>query len=354
MPITHHLSFHMIVPIFIPHLGCQTRCIYCDQDSITDIQATDLRTRIDQSFVGRRNPVEVGLYGGNIFGLQPEAVKRLFCYFDSHRSEITNFRVSTKPLPINHEIVAILKKNRVTTIELGIPTFNDRILELLNRKHTAADLINAFHVLTDEGFQVALQVMVGLPHETRDDISNTVKNIISLKPSFIRIYPLAFISGTPLADMYTTGEFSVISLDEAIHRAMVIYLSALQHEIKTVKMGLTDNEVIKDRIIGGYYHPAFGYLVKSEAFYLAIMTKIYERGLSGQATICLNNRDVPHLLGHKRSNLARFLDAGIAINWKAINIPPGTFILIAENTEFQGNIFDALSHVSNQKQSKIR
>jgi len=333
----------MIVPIFLPHLGCQTRCIYCDQDSITDIEATDLRTRIDQSLVGRKNPVEVGLYGGNIFGFQPEAVKRLFSYFDRHRSEIANFRVSTKPLPINHEIIAILKKNRVTTIELGIPTFNDRILELLNRKHTAADLINAFHVLTSKGFQVALQVMVCLPHETRDDICETVKNVISLKPSFIRIYPLAFISGTPLADMYTAGEFSVITLEEAIHRAMLIYLSALQHEIKTVKMGLTDNEVIKDRIIGGYYHPAFGYLVKSEAFYLALMNKIAEEGITGQVTVSLNQRDVPHLLGHRRTNIAQFQMAGIAIVWKTTDIPQDTFILIAGKTEIPGTIFDALS-----------
>ncbi len=66
--------------------------------------------------------------------------------------------------------------------------------------------------------------------------------------------------------MYTAGEFSVITLEEAIHRAMLIYLSSLQHDIKTVKMGLTDNEVIKDRIVGGYYHPAFGFLVKAWLF----------------------------------------------------------------------------------------
>ncbi len=332
----------MIVPIFLPHLGCQTRCIYCDQDAITDIEATDLQTRIDQSLAGRRNPVEVGLYGGNIFGLQPEAVKRLFSCFDGHRSEITNFRISTKPLPINHEIIDILKKNGVTTIELGIPTFNDRILELLNRKHTAADLINAFHVLTDKGFQVAFQVMVGLPHETMDDIRETVKNIVSLKPSFIRIYPLAFISGTPLADMYTAGNFSVITLEEAIHRAMLIYLSSLQHDIKTVKMGLTDNEVIKDRIVGGYYHPAFGFLVKSLAFHLAIMTKIHEGGFNGKATIYLDNRDVPHLLGHKRTNLVRFLDAGLSISWETAHISPGTFIIKTGQKKASGTIFDAL------------
>jgi histone acetyltransferase (RNA polymerase elongator complex component) len=336
----------MIVPVFLPHLGCQSRCIYCDQDIITDIGGEDLRTRIDQALARQKGSFEVGLYGGNIFGLKPETVKRLFSYFDSHMSAITNFRISTKPVPVDPEIITILKENRVTAIELGIPSFNDQILELLNRRHTAADLKNAFSMLKKEGFQVALQVMVGLPHETMDDIRETAENIINLKPSYIRIYPLAFIVGTPLADMFKAGEFSVITLDEAVCRATLVYLNALRHGVKTVKMGLTDNEVIKDRIVGGYYHPAFGFLVKSQAFYLALMTKIIEGGFNGQVAVSLNNRDVPHLLGHKRTNLARFQESGISIAWQATNIPPGTFILKTKGKEAKGNIFYALPEVS--------
>ena len=343
MPIAYCPAFGMIIPVFLPHLGCQGRCIYCDQNIITDIGDENLRTRIEQSLATRQGPFEVGLYGGNIFGLKPETLKRLFSYFDSYQATITNFRISTKPVPLNDKIIGILKENRVTNIELGIPTFNDQILEFLNRKHTAADLKNAFSVLTGEGFQVALQVMVGLPHETMSDIRESVTNIINLKPSYIRIYPLAFINGTPLADMYKVQKFVPIAFDEAIHRAMLIYLNALQHEIKAVKMGLTDNEVIKEKIIGGYYHPAFGFLVKSEAFFHAVMAKIAETGFSGEVTVSLNNRDIPHLLGHKRNNIVRFNEAGLSITWQVNDIPTGTFLLKSGEKKIEGAIFDALS-----------
>jgi histone acetyltransferase (RNA polymerase elongator complex component) len=334
----------MIVPIFLPHLGCQHRCIYCDQDIITDIREEDLRTRIDQTLAKRTGSFEVGLYGGNIFGLKPEAVKRLFSYFDSYTSVITNFRISTKPVPLDYEVITILKENRVTTIELGIPTFNDQILQFLNRRHTAADLKNTFNVLTREKFQVALQVMIGLPHETMEDIGETITNIINLKPAYLRIYPLTFIRGTSLADMYKAEEFSTITLEGAIHRAMLIYLNALQHGIKTVKMGLTDNEVIKDRIVGGYYHPAFGFLVKSQAFYLAVTKKIKEGAIKGNVLISLNNRDISHLLGHKRCNISRFQELGIStITWQINDIPPGTFKLASGSKELLGNVFDAIA-----------
>jgi len=333
----------MIVPVFLPHLGCRDRCIYCDQNLITDIGEENLRTRIEQSLATRQGPFEVGLYGGNIFGLKPETLKRLFSYFDSYQAAITNFRISTKPVPLNDKIIGILKENRVTTIELGIPTFNDQILEFLNRKHTAADLKNAFRVLTGEGFQVALQVMVGLPHETMSDIRESVTNIINLKPSYIRIYPLAFINGTPLADMYKVQKFVPIAFDEAIHRAMLIYLNALQHEIKAVKMGLTDNEVIKEKIIGGYYHPAFGFLVKSEALYSAVMSNIAKAGINKEIAIFINNKDVPHLIGHKRNNLGRFAKASISVNWQTTDISVGTFILNSRKIQVTGTIFDALA-----------
>lgn len=332
----------MIVPIFLPHLGCQSRCIYCDQDIITDIGGEDLQTRIDQVLARQKGSFEVGLYGGNIFGLKPEAVKRLFSYFDSYTSVITNFRISTKPVPLDHETITILKENRVTAIELGIPSFNNKILKFLNRRHTAADLKNSFSILKGEGFQVALQVMVGLPFETMDDIRETAISIINLKPAYIRIYPLTFIGGTPLADMYKEGEFSTITFEEAVHRAMLIYLSGLHHGVTTVKMGLTDNEVIKDRIVGGYYHPAFGFLVKSRAFYLAVTKKIKEGAIKGDVLISLNNRDIPHLLGHKRCNITCFHELGISITWQTKDIPIGTFIMKSSKKEVFGDVFDTL------------
>jgi hypothetical protein len=143
--------------------------------------------------------------------------------------------------------------------------------------------------------------------------------------------------------MYKAQKFVPITFDEAIHRGMLIYLNALQHEIKTVKMGLTDNEVIKETIIGGYYHPAFGFLVKSEVFFHAVMAKIAETGFSGEVTVSLNNSDITHLLGHKRFNISRFQEAGISITWQTMDIPSGTFLLRCRHKETSGNVFDALS-----------
>jgi histone acetyltransferase (RNA polymerase elongator complex component) len=333
----------MIVPIFLPHLGCGERCTYCDQDIITDIAEENLPARIAGVLASRKGSFEVGLYGGNIFGLAPPVLRRIFSYFDSEKHRITGFRISTKPVPLNTEAIEILKENRVAVIELGIPTFNDTTLSVLNRRHTTDDLRRAVFVLKNEGFGTALQVMTGLPHETMADIRTTAENIVCLAPSYIRIYPLVVFARTPLADTFTARRFEPIPFEEAVERTVFIYLAALKAGIKTVKIGLTDNEVIKERIIGGLYHPAFGSIVKSTAFYLAITAKLDEQSIQGDVLVTLNARDIPHLIGHKRANLEKFRERGVLITWKTSARPPDTFVLACGNKEIEGDVFDAFT-----------
>ena len=333
----------MIVPIFLPHLGCGEQCTYCDQDIITDIAEENLETRIAGMPASRTGSFEVGLYGGNIFGLALPALRRLFSCFNDEKHRITGFRISTKPVPLNPEVIEVLKESRVTTIELGIPTFNNETLSLLNRRHTDEDLRRAVFALKNEGFRVALQVMVGLPNEMMADIRETAENIVCLAPSYIRIYPLVVLAGTPLAHAFTAGQFEPISFEDAVKRTIFLYLTALKAGIKTVKMGLTDNEVIKERIIGGSYHPAFGSIVKSTAFYLAVLVKLHEHSLHGDVLVALNPRDIPHLIGHKRSNLNKFREQGVLITWKTAERPPDTFVLTCGRYEVKGDIFDALA-----------
>lgn len=333
----------MIVPIFLPHLGCHERCTYCNQQYITDIRDNDLPAVIAKSLSVHEGPFEVGLFGGNMFGTRLDELQRLFSYFEAYKDRITNFRISTKPVPFKNEIIDILKANRTTVIELGIPTFNNKILSKLNRRHTAQDLLSTHTALVEEGFHVALQFMVGLPNETMDDVQTTVQHMVRLKPYYIRIYPLVVLEDTDLGEKYKKHNFSPVLFEEALDRTVFIYLHALKHNIKVAKMGLTDNEIIKEKVLAGQYHPAYGYMVKSRAFYLAIIAKLCAVPVKGNTvTIHLNHRDIPHLLGNKRMHITRFEEEDIHIQWETTEIDQDNFILHYDAQTVAGNIFDAL------------
>jgi len=338
----------MILPVFLPHLGCSEKCTYCDQRFITNLKESSLGSIIDQTLNKHKGPYEVGIFGGNVFGIKPAELRKLFLRFKPYRDRITNFRISTKPVPLNNEINDILKSNGVSIIELGIPTFNDRILAKLNRRHSAADLIKAFDVLTGEGFNVALQFMTGLPDETMADIEIMVEHMVTLKPYYIRIYPLVVFANTPLGLLYAKGFFTPPSFDTVLDRAVYIYLNALKEGISVVKMGLTDNEVIKENILAGQYHPSYGFMVKSRAFYLALMAKLCclppEAGR--RLAVYLNSRDIPHLLGHRRTNIERFASEGIVVNWQTVDIDRGSFILCYGGQSVEGTILDGIEMFS--------
>jgi histone acetyltransferase (RNA polymerase elongator complex component) len=333
----------MILPVFLPHFGCNEKCIYCDQQFITDLRDTDLSAVIAKTLGAHEGPYEVGLFGGNVFGLKSDQLRRFFSRFEEYRDRITNFRISTKPMPLNHEIINVLKANKVTVIELGIPTFNNNILSRLNRGHSAEDLITAYKALTEEGFHVALQFMAGLPDETMADIETMVQHVVTLKPYYVRIYPLVVLATTPLGEMYTRGLFIPDSFDTVLDRVVYIYLNALKRGIPVVKMGLTDNELIREKILAGQYHPAYGYMVKARAFYLAITARLCDIPVAGEYVIVhVNNRDIPHLLGYKRMNITRFAEEGISILWEQKEIDQDNFILHYHSRTISGNIFDAL------------
>jgi histone acetyltransferase (RNA polymerase elongator complex component) len=333
----------VIVPVFLPHLGCRQKCIYCNQHHITGKSSQEntsetIRKALDPVKVR----TEVAIYGGNPFGLGIDGLARLFSLFTDYREKITTMRISTEPIVPDVQTIDLLRDYNVTTVELGIPVFSDEKLHALGRYHTVRDLYDTHEALIRAGLTVGLQVMVGLPGETTQDIRSTVQHVLRLKPAFIRVYPLVVLRDTPLHTAFQEKSFSPLSLADAVLRALFIYLHAEAHRIKVIKMGLIENEFLKGEIVAGPHHPAFGYLVRSEAFYLGITKVCKEHGLSGQITLLLNRKDVPHLTGYRRSNLKKLEQQGLRVTWGEREMPPGHFRIEAGNTAFEGSTLDAI------------
>jgi histone acetyltransferase (RNA polymerase elongator complex component) len=333
-----------VVPLFLTHLGCRGRCTYCDQGLIAKpFDEGDCARTVD-FLATRPGKVEVGLFGGNVFGIEVQRLERIFEAFAPVREKVAAFRVSTKPVGLTDEMMALMKRHGVGTVELGIPSFNDTILRDVNRGHTLQDLLHAYEVLRKDGFAVALQVMVGLPGESNDDIREMAEQIDSLHPAYLRIYPLVILDGTPLAETFAAGRFVPVSFDEALMRATYLYLSATAAGIPVVKMGLTRNELVEEKVVGGFYHPAFGYLVRSEAFFLGLRERLREASCGGPVKVRVHRRDVPHLVGYRRRNLKRLSEEGTTVAFEVGDESPGTFRIGDGPAAVEGTVLDGLRY----------
>ncbi|HAR96015.1 MAG TPA: hypothetical protein DCR97_08660, partial [Deltaproteobacteria bacterium] len=195
-----------LVPLFLPHQGCQRRCIYCNQSVIAGLGGEEsFSNQIDRGLSGRTEPVEVALYSGNLFGLPADELLGLLRMLEPYQPVIGSIRISTKPVPLDERVVAIIQQAGVRTIELGMPSFNDGILAALDRGYTTAEFYTSYRYLERAGFTLGLQVMVGLPGETEADLESMRRHLSALQPSLLRIYPLVVLEGTRLHGIFRRG-----------------------------------------------------------------------------------------------------------------------------------------------------
>ena len=311
-----------IIPIFVPHLGCKNSCTFCNQKSISgqkkDITKEDVRNTIELYLKNFKteNDVEreIAFFGGSFTGIEKEKQEKLLEVANEYikQGKIDGIRISTRPDYIDKEILKMLKKYKVKTIELGVQSTNDYILKKCQRGHTYEDVVKASKLIRKHGFILGHQMMVGLPESTKIDELNTAKQLAKLKPKIVRIYPVLVIKQTKLAEEYENGEYEPLELSQAIERCKEIYYFFKTKNITVIRIGLQNTDEITDpraknsQVIAGPYHENFRQLVEASMWYDSIIEKIKKFNVKvKEVEIKVNPEDVNNVVGYKRENLEK-------------------------------------------------
>lgn len=301
-----------IIPVFIPHAGCPHQCIFCNQKTISgqkDASIDQAEEQINKylKWLPPSNMNEIAFYGGSFTALPLELQSMLLDLSDKfiENGAAGAVRVSTRPDYIDSEKIALLKQHHVYLVELGIQSLDDRVLKLAERGHSAEMAERAVGFLQSAGLKVGMQLMVGMPCQDWKSLRDTVKRVVALKPDIARIYPLLVIKGTPLETMFRKGEFSPITLEEAVAQTAYVYEQLTQQGIKVIRMGLqADEELCKEgSIVAGPFHPAFGELVKSFQYRRWVSNQLEELATERNSiTIIYNEKETSKLKGQNKYN----------------------------------------------------
>ncbi|MCG6877904.1 MAG: radical SAM protein [Deltaproteobacteria bacterium] len=308
----------LIIPIFISHAGCPHRCLFCDQEKITDQRAhltdpSEVRKTLDTATRAERfgsyKDRELAFYGGTFTGLSKTRMKSLL---DAAAPYIQNgtlksIRISTRPDSLDAERLAILKAYHVTTVELGVQSMNDRVLTLSRRGHTAKDSEAAVRMLKSHGFSVGIQLMPGLPGDSEESFLATVEKVLALKPQMVRLYPALVIKGTGMARLHAEGTFKPFSLEEAVNICINSVMLFEQNGIPVIRIGLMGSPSLtkRDRIVSGPWHPAFGFLVRAAIHFKSIAPDLPVFGEASQLRIHAPAKEIPLVRGYKNHGLRK-------------------------------------------------
>jgi oxygen-independent coproporphyrinogen-3 oxidase len=177
---------------------CVSRCSYCTFVTSTELGLLPRTLSAlcrELELLGRRSgrPLATLYLGGGTPSLVPEdllaqvfeVVARRFPLRDG--AEVT---LEANPDDVTREKLAAWARLRVNRVSVGVQAFCDPVLVTLNRRHTAAQAREAVEMLQVAGFQVSVDLMLGLPGMSASDLDATISEVLRLRPDHVSVYLL--------------------------------------------------------------------------------------------------------------------------------------------------------------------
>lgn len=306
----------LVIPIFIPHLGCPHQCLFCNQRAVTGAatvmpDAGDIRSTVEKYLRYKgpgRSHAEISFYGGNFLGLSRQRIDRLLQsalpFIAS--GAVAGLRFSTRPDTIDGSRLDRIRDWPVTTVELGVQSMDDTVLAASERGHTAQHTLEASALLKRRGYRIGIQMMIGLPGDTPAASLSTARAIIGLAPDFVRLYPTLVLAGSPLADFYQRGRYIPLSLEACVSRLKTLYLLFTAHGIPVIRMGLQSSSELNNPsvVLAGPYHPALGHMVLSEIMLDAAGKALAAEDVrGGDVTVTVHPVNFSRMQGPGKQNL---------------------------------------------------
>lgn len=216
---------------------CKTRCIYCDFYSTTQsrLQQPYIKALCKELEMRREylqgEPVEtIYLGGGTPSQLSREDFEQIFAAIErvyglNHCHEIT---LEANPDDLTPEYLEALSALPFNRISMGIQTFDDATLKLLNRRHNAAQAIQAVENCRRYGFHnISIDLIYGLPGENTERWEKNLSQAVSLNVEHISAYHLTYEEGTPLYKMLQKHRVEEVDEDSSVR-----FFSILMEKLK--------------------------------------------------------------------------------------------------------------------------
>lgn len=303
---------HRNIPIFVPHLGCPNTCVFCNQRKISGCEKADFSSverEIEEALatIPKGTDVQIAFFGGSFTGIDREDMIYLLetakKYIDAGKVE--SIRLSTRPDYIDDEILDILERYGVKSIELGIQSMDNDVLRESGRGHTAAQTERACKMITERGFELVGQMMTGLPGSTLEKDKYTAEKICQMGARGTRIYPTVVFRGTELEAMMARGEYESREMENVIAEGAELLPIFASRGVKIIRIGLQASELLTEgEETASPYHEATGELIWSRAY-----RNTAEKLLSGletagkRAVIAVPKGATSKMIGQNKENV---------------------------------------------------
>ncbi len=137
-----------------------------------------------------------------------------------NNTSIVALSIGTRPDCLGKEVLDLLERlNKIKPVyvELGLQTSNEETARLINRGYTLDVFDNAMTNLKATGVKTVVHIILGLPHEAKEDMARSVRYVVNSGADGIKLQLLHVLKGTELEKMYLNGEFEAFDLGDYVN-----------------------------------------------------------------------------------------------------------------------------------------
>lgn len=186
---------------------CPTKCSYCSFLTMKNsVENTEIYTKTlieelkrDSDYV-ENPPHTIYIGGGTPTAIKSCELEEIIKTVNTYYGKSEEFTVECgRPDTIDKDILQMLKEQGVNRISINPQSMKDETLNRIGRSHNIDEIIESYNDARDIGFDsINMDMILGLPGESKEDILYSLDEIIKLKPENITIHTLAVKNGSKL------------------------------------------------------------------------------------------------------------------------------------------------------------
>lgn len=199
---------------------CKQKCNYCDFISYCDknelveqyIKALKQEIKNNSSKIKDSEISTIYIGGGTPSYINSQYIKEILetikqNYNISKNVEIT---IEVNPGTVTKEKLTNYYENGINRISIGLQSCNNNLLKMIGRIHTYEEFLDTYNLAREVGFKnINVDLMIGLPNQTLEDVKTSLEKIISLNPEHISVYSLIVEEGTLIEKKIEKGELKL-------------------------------------------------------------------------------------------------------------------------------------------------
>ena len=226
--------------IYIHIPFCRHKCDYCDFVSFSNKQAfienymEAVKKEInyyfrDKTFLETYTVTTIYIGGGTPSYIDSKYILEMMHILEENlkenmlKLEDMEITIEVNPGTVNKEKLEQYKKAKINRLSIGLQSTNNEILKQIGRIHTYEQFLETYQMAKEVEFEnVNVDLMIGLPNQTIEDIKRSLEEVIQLHPAHISVYSLIVEEGTVMAQKIENHQLQ--EMDEEFERNMYWYV----------------------------------------------------------------------------------------------------------------------------------